>query len=55
MPLGLFTGERTYTLKGEGSQTCFTMRELYTGPLAGVIFNSIPDRPSFQQFADGLK
>jgi uncharacterized protein YndB with AHSA1/START domain len=56
MPLGLFTGERTYTLQSEGDATRFTMREQYTGPLAGVIFKSIPDLgPSFQQFADGLK
>ncbi len=27
MPLGLFTGERTYTLQSEGSRTRFTMRE----------------------------
>jgi uncharacterized protein YndB with AHSA1/START domain len=56
MPLGLFTGERTYTLKAEGNSTRFTMREQYTGPLASVVFKSIPDLgPSFQQFADGLK
>ena len=56
MPLGLFTGERTYTLTREGGGTRFTMREEYTGPLAGMIFKSIPDlNPSFRQFADGLK
>jgi uncharacterized protein YndB with AHSA1/START domain len=56
MPLGLFTGERTYTLVREGVGTRFTMREEYTGPLAGMIFKSIPDlNPSFRQFADGLK
>ena len=56
MPLGLFTGERTYTLELAGTATRFTMRERYTGPLAGMIFKSIPDLgPSFQQFADGLK
>lgn len=56
MPLGLFTGERTYTLQRQGPATCFTMREQYTGPVAGMIFKSIPDLgPSFQQFADGLK
>ncbi len=56
MPLGLFTGERTYTLQREGTVTRFTMREQYTGPLAGMIFKSIPNLgPSFQQFADGLK
>jgi hypothetical protein len=56
MPLGLFTGQRSYTLEGEGSGTRFTMREEYTGPLAGMIFKKIPDLgPSFRQFAEGLK
>jgi len=32
------------------------MREVYTGPLAGLITKSIPDlAPSFTRFADGLK
>jgi uncharacterized protein YndB with AHSA1/START domain len=56
MPLGLFTGQRTYDLVPEGTGTLFTMREEYTGPLAGMIFKSIPDLgPSFRQFAEGLK
>jgi uncharacterized protein YndB with AHSA1/START domain len=56
MPLGLFRGRRTYTLEPEGAGTRFTMREEYTGPLAGMITKSIPDLgPSFRQFADGLK
>jgi uncharacterized protein YndB with AHSA1/START domain len=56
MPLGLFTGKRTYTLSPEATGTRFAMREEYSGPLAGVIFKSIPDLgPSFRQFADGLK
>jgi uncharacterized protein YndB with AHSA1/START domain len=56
MPLGLFTGERTYTLVPEGTGTRFTMREQYTGLLAGLIFKSIPDLgPSFRQFAEGLR
>lgn len=56
MPIGLFTGRRTYTLVPEGTGTRFTMREEYTGPLAGIIFKSIPDLgPSFRQFAEGLK
>ena len=56
MPLGLFTGRRTYTLVPEGTGTRFTMREEYTGPLAGMMFRSIPDLgPSFRQFAEGLK
>jgi uncharacterized protein YndB with AHSA1/START domain len=54
--LGLFTGQRVYTLEPQAQATRFTMREQYTGPLAGIIFKSIPDLgPSFQQFADGLK
>jgi uncharacterized protein YndB with AHSA1/START domain len=56
MPLGLFTGERTYTLTPEGTGTRFTMREEYSGLLAAVIFKSIPDLgPSFRQFAEGLR
>lgn len=56
MPVGLFTGRRTYTLVPEGTGTRFTMREEYTGLLAGMIFKSIPDLgPSFRRFADGLK
>jgi uncharacterized protein YndB with AHSA1/START domain len=55
MPLGIFVGQRTYILVPEGTGTRFTMREDYTGPLAGLIFSSIPDLgPSFRQFADGL-
>jgi uncharacterized protein YndB with AHSA1/START domain len=57
MPLGLFKGVRTYTLAGDKSGgTLFTMREEYSGPLAGSIGKSIPDlNPSFRQFANGLK
>jgi uncharacterized protein YndB with AHSA1/START domain len=56
MPLGLFTGRRTYTLVPEGTGTRFTMREEYKGPLAGMMFKSIPDLgPSFRRFAEGLK
>ena len=56
MPLGLFVGTRTYTLRSEDERTRFTMREEYTGLLANLIFRTIPDLgPSFRQFADGLK
>jgi hypothetical protein len=57
MPLGLFTGTRTYRLTPEaGGGVRFDMREEYTGPLAGLITKSIPDLgPSFVRFADGLK
>lgn len=57
MPLGLFTGVRTYTLSPQaGGTTKFTMREEYTGPLLPMIWKSMPDlQPSFDQFARGLK
>jgi hypothetical protein len=57
MPLGLFRGVRTYTLRPDGEgQTDFTMREEFTGPLLPLIWRSMPDMgPSFEQFARGLK
>ena len=56
MPLGLFRGERTYTLTPDGTGTAFRMREEYTGPLLGLIWRSMPDlQPSFDRFAAGLK
>jgi uncharacterized protein YndB with AHSA1/START domain len=57
MPLGLFRGTRSYRLLPEpGGAVRFDMREEYTGPLAGLIFRSIPDLgPSFVRFANGLK
>ena len=57
MPLGLFRGERTYTLTpSDGGTTNFRMREEYTGPLLGMIWKSMPDlQPSFDRFAAGLK
>lgn len=57
MPLGLFTGTRTYTLAPQANGSVrFAMREEYTGPLAGLIGRSIPDlSSSFTRFANGLK
>lgn len=55
MPLGLFVGTRTYTVEPEGEGSRFTMTEVYTGPLAGLVTRSIPDlQPSFDHFARGL-
>jgi uncharacterized protein YndB with AHSA1/START domain len=57
MPLGLFTGVRTYELcpTGDGG-TEFSMVEEFGGPLASMITRAIPDlTESFQQWADGLK
>lgn len=57
MPLGLFTGRRTYSITGSGEGVSeFAMVERFTGPLAGMITKAIPDlAPSFDAFADGLK
>ena len=56
MPLGLFTGVRTYTLTPGSGGTEFHMREEYSGPMLGMISRSMPDlQPSFDQFAAGLK
>ena len=57
MPLGLFKGERTYTLtKQTDGSTEFAMREEFTGLLSGMITKSIPDmQPAFEQFAACLK
>jgi hypothetical protein len=57
MPLGLFKGERRFTLEPNGDgTTTFTMREQFTGLMSPLIVRSIPDlQPMFEQFADGLK
>lgn len=57
MPLGLFTGVRTYTLAADSpTATSLTVREQYRGVLLRVIARSMPDlQPSFDQFTAGLK
>lgn len=56
MPLGLFKGERTFTLTPQGNSTEFTLREEFRGPLLSLFGRSIPDMTStFEQFAAGLK
>lgn len=56
MPLGLFTGRRTYSITERGDAACdFRMTEAFSGPLAGLIGKTIPDlTDSFDLFADGL-
>jgi hypothetical protein len=57
MPLGLFKGERTYTLtrRPDGSVE-FVMREVFSGLMAPLITRSIPDlQPAFDEFAAALK
>jgi hypothetical protein len=57
MPLGLFKGERTFTLTpASNGDTEFSMREEYTGLMAPLIGRSIPDlQPAFDEFASDLK
>jgi len=57
MPLGLFTGTRTFELKpGANGTVEFSMREAYTGLMAPLIGRSIPNlQPAFDEFAGDLK
>jgi hypothetical protein len=57
MPLGLFTGTRTFELRpASGGAVEFTMTETYTGLMAPLITKSIPDlQPAFDEFAACLK
>ena len=56
MPLGLFKGERTFSVTPTNGGTEFSMLEVYTGLLAPLITKTIPDMTdSFAEFADGLK
>ncbi len=56
MPLGLFKGERTYTLTPKQGGVEFAMREYFSGLMAPLITKSIPDlQPSFDEFAAALK
>ena len=57
LPLGLFTGQRTFTLR-QATDSCieFAMREEFRGPLARLIAQSVPDlQPAFDSFAADLK
>jgi len=57
MPLGLFKGERTFTLTPNSSgQVDFRLREVFSGLLLPLIGRTIPDMTEpFAQFAAGLK
>ena len=57
MPLGLFTGTRTYEIDDLGSGACrFSMTEGFAGPLAPLITRFIPDMTeSFEVFAESLR
>ena len=56
MPLGLFSGARTFTLTPTAEGTAFTVREEFRGIMLPLIRRSMPDlQPSFDKFARGLK
>lgn len=57
MPLGLFRGERSFTLDPTSrGGTEFTLREVFSGPLLPLIGRSLPDMTEpFAAFAAGLK
>ncbi|WP_298821248.1 SRPBCC domain-containing protein [uncultured Roseibium sp.] len=56
MPLGLFTGTRTFTVAPATNGSTFSMTEIFTGPMSGMITRSMPDlTPSFIKFAEALK
>ena len=57
MPLGLFKGERTYSLSKQlNGSVEFSMKEIFSGLMAPLIAKSIPDlQPSFDEFAAALK
>ncbi len=57
MPLGLFKGERTFTLSPSGRGVEFAMQEVLSGLLSPLIERSLPDgmQASFEEFAADLK
>jgi hypothetical protein len=57
MPLGLFKGERTFTMAQQtGGQVKVTVREVFSGLLLPIFGKSIPNlTPTFEAFLAGLK
>ncbi|WP_428262542.1 SRPBCC family protein [Haliangium sp.] len=56
MPLGLFKGQRTFTLERKGDETEFTLCEVFSGPMLALIGRSLPDLTEpFEKFVAGLK
>ena len=52
----LFRGERVFTLTPAGQRVHFSMREEFSGLLAGLIRRSFPDlQPAFDDFEKALK
>jgi hypothetical protein len=57
MPFGLFKGERSFAVRRVSEGTVeFTVREIFSGPMLGLIAKSLPDfTVPFQRFVAGLK
>lgn len=57
MPMGMFAGVRTFTLTPkEDGTTAFTMAEVFSGGMLGMIEGSLPDfTRSFEAWAADLK
>ena len=56
MPLGLFSGVRTFTLTPKDGAVEFTMREVFSGRISFLIEKAIPDlTPHFEEFVASLK
>lgn len=57
MPMGLFKGERVFTLEPTGDGAVkFTVREVFSGLLLPIFGRTVPDLdPVFAEFAAGLK
>jgi hypothetical protein len=43
LPMGLFTGVRTFTLSPQDGKTQLRVREEFSGPLLGLIWRTVPD------------
>jgi hypothetical protein len=43
LPLGPFTGVRTFTLSPQDGKTHLKVREEFSGPLLGLIWRTVPD------------
>ncbi len=57
LPLGLFKGERTFTLAQQaGGKVQVTVREVFSGLLLPLFGRSLPDlTATFEEFLAGLK
>lgn len=56
MPLGLFTGLRTFRLTPQGSMTHLNVREEFTGPFVTTMWKRMPDlQPELDAYVKATK